>query len=132
MPLTMLNSLPKLNEESAAAWAQRFRVSTPALAKALKDAGIIDEKTASRLRLVRIHQAEKIDPEAPEGLTENQRERRLGLLKRGLSGYYVELCRQAHDKGIISTHRLCELLRIEPDDLAEFGKLFGWTIQHGL
>lgn len=43
MPLTMLRRIPKVDESSAPEWAQKFRVSTAALAKALRDANLIDE-----------------------------------------------------------------------------------------
>ncbi len=132
MPLTMLRRLPKVDESSAPEWAQKFRVSTAALAKALRDANLIDENMGNRIRRVRVPRNEKIDPEAPENLTDAQKRRRLGLLERGLSSHYVDLCFRAHDQGFISTGRLAEVLRVEYSELADIGMLFGRTISHGV
>lgn len=132
MPRSMLSRLPKLDKTSALHWAQQFRVSTAALAKALKDAELIDEHTAQIIKSVRVSRDEKIDPEAPNHLTPSQLDRRLGLLERGLSHHYVDLCFRAHENGIISTGRLAEVLRIDHSELAEIGTLYGRTISHGL
>lgn len=130
MPPEMLHSISSWDTNSIAYWAQQFRVSTAALSKALKDEGIITQAKADSLKVVRVPKSEKIDPEAPDTLTELQRARRMGLLQKGLSDYYVSLCCKAHDRQLISTSRLCEILSVEPYDLVEIGKLFGWTIKH--
>lgn len=132
MPLTMLKRIPKVDESSATEWAQKFRVSTAALAKALRDAKLIDEDMGKQIREASVPTNEKIDPELPQNLTKVQRRRRLDLLERGLSSHYVNLCFKAHDKGNISTGRLAEVLTVEYADLADIGKLFGRTIGHGI
>ena len=121
-----------MDESSAPEWAQKFRVSTAALAKALRDANLIDENMGKQIRGARVPRNEKIDPEAPENLTEAQKRRRLDLLERGLSSHYVNLCFKAHDQGDISAGRLAEVLRVEYADLADIGMLFGRTIGHGI
>jgi Zn-dependent peptidase ImmA (M78 family) len=132
MPPSMLRSVSDWNQSSIVHWAQQFRVSPSALSKALKDEGLITPQQAEVLRAARIPKSEKIDPEAPQNLTNLQRERRTGLLEKGLSDYYVSLCCEAHENNLISTPRLCELLGIYSEELHEIGKLFGWTIKHGL
>lgn len=132
MPVTMLNGLPPLDEEAAKHWAQQFRVSTAALAKALKDAGLIDHAVSQRIRAVRVPADMKIDPEAPEFLSVVQRKRRLALLERGLSNHYVDLCFIAHDRGLISAGRLAELLRVDNSELSEIGVLYGRAMSHGV
>lgn len=132
MPPQMLRSISSWNVEAFKYWAQQFRVSTAALAKALKDEGIVTDSQAEQLKGVRIKKSEKIDPEAPDNLTELQRLRRLGLLEKGLSDYYVSLCYKAHERQLISTHRLAELLGSSLQELIEIGKLFGWTIKHDI
>jgi Zn-dependent peptidase ImmA (M78 family) len=132
MPVTMLNRLPLLDEDTAKHWAQQFRVSTAALAKALKDAGLIDDVAARRIRAVRVSRDIKVDPEAPEYLTASQKQRRLALLERGLSNHYVDLCFMAHDRELISTGRLAEMLRIDLSKLSEIGVLYGRKISHGI
>lgn len=132
MPPQMLRSISPWNMDTIVYWAQQFRVSTAALSKALKDEGIITATEASQLRTTSIPQSEKIDPEAPSNLTDLQIKRRKSLLEKGLSDYYVSLCHQAHEKQLISTQRLVELLGVDHDELVEIGKLFGWTVKHDL
>lgn len=132
MPRSMLAMLPTVKNGSAKQWAQDFRVSTSALANALQDAGLIDDANAELIRGERVSKQEKIDPEASEALTPAQRERRLLLLKRGLSDYYVGLCFEAHYRGFITVARLAECLRIATAELAELSKLYGRSIAHGV
>ena len=54
MPPSMLKKLPQIDRSSALHWAQQFRVSTAALAKALKDAGRVDESGARAIRSARV------------------------------------------------------------------------------
>lgn len=132
MPRSMLAKLPKLESGSAKKWAQDFRVSTSALANALKDAGLIDDVKAESIRAERVSKQEKIDPEASNALTAAQRERRLALLKRGLSDYYVGLSFEVHHRGLITIARLAECLRVATSDLADLAKLYGRSIDHGV
>lgn len=128
MPPSMLGKVSSWDAESGKHWAQQFRVSTAALAKALKDAGQITEPTAAIIRSVRVASDEKIDPEAPDTLTQLQQERRLRLLDNGLSTYYVKLAFEAHYQSIISSGRLAEALRVDVSELAEIAVMFGRTI----
>jgi Zn-dependent peptidase ImmA (M78 family) len=131
MPPSMLQKLGKVDETTAPNWAQKFRVSTAALAKALKDAGLINDTQARTIRSVRVPSNDKIDPEAPQDLTALQRKRRFALLERGLSTYYVNLCLEAHYRGAISTGRLAEVLRVDLSDLNEVATLFGRNFNYG-
>ncbi len=130
MPPAMLHRLPRIDQTSASYWAQQFRVSTAALAKALKDSNLIDNDLARAIRSVRVQSNEKIDPEAPHTLSSSQRERRLAFLERGLSDHYVGLCFEAHYRDQISTGRLVEALRIDPSELSEVAALYGRTLSH--
>jgi len=132
MPPVMLRKLGRIDRSTALHWAQEFRVSTAALAKALMDINLIDESTAMAIKSVRVPREEKIDPEAPENLTPIQRERRIALLQRGLSDHYVGLCIEAHYRNLISTGRVVENLRVGHDELAEVAALYGRTIGHGI
>lgn len=131
MPPSMLRKLPQLDSNSSKHWAQQFRVSTAALAKALKDIGVVDESNARLIRSVRVPSGDKIDPEAPQSLSTSQRERRLALLEHGLSDYYVGLCFEAHYRNLISTGRLTEALGVGTAELSDVGALYGRTIAHG-
>lgn len=131
MPPSMLRKLPRLDQESALHWAQQFRVSTAALAKALKDAELIDEDAAKVIRSIRVKNGDKIDPEAPQSLSSSQQKKRLALLERGLSDHYVGLCFEAHYRDQISTGRLAEVLRVDFGELIEVAALYGRTLSHG-
>ena len=131
MPPSMLKKLPEIDQTTAQHWAQEFRVSTAALAKALKDAELVNENDAKAIRSVRIPSDSKIDPEAPESLSPLQRKRRFALLERGLSDYYVGLCLEAHYRSLISTGRLTEALGVNVAELSEVAALYGRTIGHG-
>jgi Zn-dependent peptidase ImmA (M78 family) len=132
--LTPPDLLPKgqqWTDALAVQWAQQLRVSTTALSIALKEAGLVNDHTVKQIRSVRVPAQEKIDPEAPVSLTEKQRSRRLQLMERGLSHYYVNLCFEAKHQGIISAGRLGEALLADHSETREIAILFGRSIQHG-
>lgn len=112
----------------AVQWASRLKVSTWALAIALKEAGQIDTETANRLRRTRVPTDLKVDPELShfEG---RSLERKRELLKRGLSTFYVDLCFQALSKGIISAGRAAEMMLVNDFELDEIAGLFRWKVQ---
>lgn len=131
MPPDHLPRVPLWTTQEASSWAQRLRVSTTALSIALSEARLVDASTAKLIRSVRVAATEKIDPEAPANLNEKQRSRRLELLERGLSDYYVGLCFEAHHQGIISAGRLGEALLADHADTREISALYGRSILHG-
>ena len=108
MPPELLPKIQHWDTALAQQWAQALKVSTEALSYALLDAQLIDQSAAKLIRSVRVPMAEKVDPEAPEYLNATQLNRRLQLLERGLSDYYVGLCFEAHKQGLISAGRLGE------------------------
>lgn len=131
MPPDQLPRLPQWTLDQATEWAQRLRVSTTALSIALREASLIDDKTAQAIRSVRVPSTEKIDPEAPQNLTDSQRARRIALLQRGLSDYFVGLCFDAHQQGKISAGRMSEALLADHVELREISVLYGRSIQNG-
>jgi Zn-dependent peptidase ImmA (M78 family) len=131
MPPDLLPRVPQWTEEQATSWAQKLRVSTIALSIALRDAGLVDESTARVIRSVKVPFTEKIDAEAPANLTGKQRDRRMALLERGLSDYYVGLCFEAHHQGLISAGRLGEALLADHAETREISVLYGRAIHSG-
>lgn len=131
MPPDQLPRLPLWTSDQAIDWAQKLQVSTTALSIALREAGIVDEETAAMIRSVRVPSTDKIDPEAPANLTDKQRARRIALLERGLSDYFVGLCFDAHQQGKISAGRLSEGLLADHVELRDISLLYGRSIQHG-
>jgi len=130
MPPDQLPSVSTWTTDQAIHWAQQFRVSTESLSYALMEAKLIDKRTAQVIRSVKVHSSEKIDPEAPESLTDRQKVRRLELLKRGLSTYYVNLCFEAHQRDLISAGRLGEAFLADHAETREISILFGRAIQY--
>ncbi|MDI1231740.1 MAG: XRE family transcriptional regulator [Methylobacter sp.] len=129
------DQLPKVSQWSkylALNWAQQLRVSTAVLSFSLKEAGLVDESTAKLIRSFSVPTSDKIDPEAPQTLTEKQRSRRLNLLESGLSDYYVGLCFEAYHQGIISAGRLSEALLADHAETQEISILFGRSLQYGV
>lgn len=127
------DQLPRVSEwtpKLAIHWAQELRVSTWALSIVLREAKLIDEASAKTIRSVRVSCTEKIDPEAPADLTVKQRERRLALMERGLSPYYINLCFEAYDQNLISAGRLSEALLADHAETREISILFGRPIRH--
>lgn len=131
MPPDQLPRVAQWTTDRAIEWAQQLRVSTTALSIALREAGIIDETVAATIRSVRVPTTEKIDPEAPATLTDKQKARRIALLERGFSDYFVGLCFDAHQQSKISAGRLSEALLADHVELREISALYGRSLQDG-
>lgn len=132
MPPEHLPNVPRWDPQQAVRWAQALKVSTEALSFALLTAKRIDQDTAKLIRSVRVPVADKVDPEAPDYLTEVQVNRRKQLLERGLSEYYVSLCFEAHQRGLISAGRLGEALLADHRETREISILYGRSIVNEL
>jgi len=134
MPHEFLKSIPQPRQWSttkAVEWANKMKVSTAALSYALLAAQLIDNATASRLREVAVSQEAKIDAELPASLSAGPRSRKMDMLKRGLSGFYVDLCFCAYRQGEISAGRLAEMLLVSPQDVHAVAELYGESLAHG-
>lgn len=135
MPPAFLQRVPEPNQwnaEKAIDWANQLKVSTEALAIALSESGLIDNATMQVIRDVRVPREMKEDPELPESLSPRPRERKEGLLQRGLSNYYVNLCFEAYREGMVSAARVAEMLLLDGDaELRELAELYGETLQYG-
>jgi Zn-dependent peptidase ImmA (M78 family)/transcriptional regulator with XRE-family HTH domain len=130
LPPSIVRAIPvkQWNATEVLRWASQFKVSTTALAISLKDADVIDEPTARRLHGIRVPAESKVDPEL-SGLQGRVLKRKRGLLERGLSSYYVELCFEALSKGLVSAGRVSEMLLINDFELVEIAALFGRSVQ---
>ncbi len=132
MPPDSLPNSTQWDTKLALQWAQRLNVSTAALSYALLEANHVDEATAKLIRSVIVPRIDKVDPEAPIHLTPLQLQRRRSMLERGFSDYYVGLCFDAHQQGLISAGRLTEALLSDHEDMREISVLYGRSIQHEL
>ncbi|HEY9831458.1 MAG TPA: XRE family transcriptional regulator [Stenomitos sp.] len=134
MPPEFLRNIPSSREwtpEKAIDWANRLKVSTEALAYALKSSNLIAESMESQIKSVRVPLNMKIDPELPETLSLRSRQRREQSLKRGLSTFYVGLCFDAYEQALISAGRLAEMLLVNECELGEIADIYGKTLKYG-
>jgi len=131
MPPAALNKLPPpalWSEADAQQWAKKFQVSCQALGVALKAAGIADDQTSDRIRAFRVPREAKVDPELPQDLTLSQRNRKQHLLELGLSDFYVGLCFDALQAGVISVGRLAEALLSSRSETIEIAAIYGRSL----
>lgn len=132
MPPELLPSGANWTAEAVADWAHRLRVSTTALAISLKEANLVSEDTFNAIRSVRLAKQEKVEPEAPVTLNASQLQRRRRLLEMGMSDYYVGLCFESYQQGLISSGRLGEILLTDRAGLSEISVLYGRALRHEL
>ncbi|HEY6341073.1 MAG TPA: ImmA/IrrE family metallo-endopeptidase [Bryobacteraceae bacterium] len=126
LPPTITRNLPvpRWNQAEIVKWASHFKVSTYALAIALKEAKAIDDKALKELRRVRVPAHQKVDPELAN-LVGGPAARKQELLSRGLSSFYVSLCLQAWNMGIVTTSRVAEMLLVDDFEFRDVAALFG-------
>jgi Zn-dependent peptidase ImmA (M78 family)/transcriptional regulator with XRE-family HTH domain len=128
MPPEVLGAIPepgRWTPEKAQEWAGKLKVSTAALARALKDAGLVDEAGAAVVRSGRVPAESKSDPELPADLSPSPRQRKAALLRMGLSDFYVSRCIDAYEEGHITAGRLAEMLLVPPQEVGEVAGLYG-------
>jgi Zn-dependent peptidase ImmA (M78 family)/transcriptional regulator with XRE-family HTH domain len=132
MPPEFLSNIPDCrnwNPNKAIEWANKLKVSTQALAYALKNANLISDE--DQVKSVTVPSYMKVDPELPEGLSVGSRQRKEELLKRGLSDSYVGLCFDAYYQKLISAGRLAEMLLVDNSELKNLANIYGQTLQYG-
>jgi len=131
MPKSFLKKLPdpkKWTDDDVRKYASRFKVSCAALGYALKSANLIRQELCERMVVLQVPKETKVDPELPSNLTQMQRERKTRLLDLGLSDFYVQLCFDAFQEGVISLGRLSEALLCSPSEMMELSSLYGRSI----
>lgn len=127
MPPDFLKKIPDAHvwdQEKALIWANKLKVSTEALAYALKNAKLIDKKTEGIIKAVRVEKGLKVDPELSESLSPKSLNRKKYLMERGLSGFYVNLCFESYRKNIITAARMAEMFLVEQSELFEIADLY--------
>ena len=127
MPIEFLNKIQDArtwNQDKALLWANKLKVSTEALAYALKNANLIDDKVSKSIKAVKVRRGLKVDPELPDSLSPKSLIRKKYLMERGLSSFYVNLCFESYRKEIISTARMAEMLLVEQCELYEIADLY--------
>jgi Zn-dependent peptidase ImmA (M78 family)/DNA-binding XRE family transcriptional regulator len=129
LPEEFLVSIPNArqwDQQKALEWASKLKVSTQALAYALKGHGLIDESTVNMITAVRVQKSNKEDPELPADLPAKTRLRKEALLSRGLSDFYIRLGFEAYRENLISASRLGEMLLMDSiNELVDLAQIFG-------
>lgn len=131
MPPALLAGVAKerwADPTEVSSWAERLRVSVPALLSALHAAKLIDGDQRVSLRQAAPRPPDPPDPELEGGLTPAQAARKAALLERGLSKRYVDLCFDGYNRGAISLGLLAEMLLATPGETAEVAALFGRSL----
>ena len=127
MPPDFLKKIPDSHiwdQEKALLWANKLKVSTEALAYALKNAELIDKETEWKIKAVRVKRSLKVDPELSDSLSPKSLIRKKYLMERGLSGFYVNLCFESYRKNFISASRMAEMFLLEQCELFEIADLY--------
>jgi Zn-dependent peptidase ImmA (M78 family) len=134
MPPEFLRGIPdpkRWDSNKAIDWANKLKVNSQALAYALKDANLISEEVTAQLEEIKIPAKFKIDPELPESLSSKSRKRKEALLRFGLSDFYVGLCFEAYENGMISAGRVSEMLLVREQELISLADLYGRILSYG-
>lgn len=134
MPSEAIQKIPESHiwtPEKAIDWANKFKVSTQALAIALSENKLIDQAAYSTISKVKVPKINKEDPEFPSSLAPKSKIRKKALLEHGLSDYYVSLCFEAYRENVVSASRLTEMLLLETDhQLFELAEMYGERIRY--
>ena len=134
MPPEFLLGIPnptQWDSGKAIEWANQLKVSTEALAYALKDANLVSKETMQLIKSVKVPAKRKVDPELPESLSTKSRDRKRTLLCTGLSDFYVGLCFDAYENAKVSAGRLAEMLLINEQALPSLAGLYGRSLSYG-
>lgn len=110
--------------------ANKLSVNTMTLLIRLKDEGLISDREFDALKKSKIPMAEKTDPELSGDYTARIVNARKVLLESGLSTYYVRLCYEAYEKGVVSAGRLAEMLLTSDNELPNVLDLFKLKLKH--
>lgn len=115
MPQSIIKQInpATITPENIVKYAAKFRVNVKAFLIALGDAGVItQEKKAEYLKMgLKVPKNEQIDFELND-LTDHLKDSYEMMFERGLTPYYVKLCFEAYEKGLISVDRMAEILDV--------------------
>lgn len=102
-----------INPESIIRFASKFRVNVSAFLIALESASVIShtEKATFEQMHLKVPRQEQIDYEL-EDLTEHLKDSYELMFEKGITPYYMRLCHEAYEKGIISVDKMAEMLDV--------------------
>lgn len=113
MPQAIIKQInpSSITPDSIVRYASRFRVNVQAFLIALENAEVItpEKKAWFSRQGLKVPRNEQIDYEL-EDLTEHLKRSYEMLFDRGITPYYVRLCYEAYEKGMITVERMAEIL----------------------
>jgi len=112
-------------------FASELMVNVKPLLIALKENKFITDESFRKMSNIQLAKDIKIDPEISHYFSTKTQYRAQFLLKHGLSDYYVELCFEAHEKGVISLGRMSEMLLMTPRQVNDLARLLGKALAYG-
>ncbi len=113
------------DDRSILDWCNKLSINPEPLSIALKVAGLISEEQQNHFKTLKILQSQKIDSELSVSMSENGKNRKLALLQKGLSDYYVKLCLDAYRADIVTLSRVAEMLLIDDNMLYKIMESYG-------
>ena len=121
-----------ITPNSVVSYASRFRVNVQAFLIALENAGVISpEKKAEYSKMgLRVPRDQQIDYEL-EDLTTYLREAYEMMFNRGITPFYVRLCYESYEKGLITIERMSEMLDVSLFELPYLLDLFKLKLSNG-
>ena len=130
MPPALISSVGSQwsNPRVVSDWAERLRVSVPALLTTILAAKLIDREKREELRNLIQRPPEPPDPELEGLATDIQIRRKKLLQERGISKEYVDLCFEGFSRDLISFGLLCEMLLSSASGVYEIAQLFGRSV----
>lgn len=133
LPSAFLPQIPDAkvwNEAKVLMWATKLHVNVETLLIALKGADLIAKDQASRYDGIKVPKEARVDPELTASLSPGFKVRKESLLKRGLSDFYVNLCFNAYDKGLVTAGRLAEMLLVDEPGVYEIAAMEGRRLRY--
>lgn len=121
-----------ITPNSVVSYASRFRVNVQAFLIALENAGVISpEKKAEYSKMgLRVPRDQQIDYEL-EDLTTYLREAYEMMFNRDITPFYVRLCYESYEKGLITIERMAEMLDVSLFELPYLLDLFKLKLNNG-
>lgn len=132
LPPFVLDSIPEnkfWSSDKLIEWAIKMKVSVSALLIALKERGLINDVYYQTFKHIPIPAEYKIDPEF-KNLSGKSLERKKYLIEKGISQTYINKCRLAYEKNLISASKMAELLLMDVYELFEINNLFQLGIRY--
>jgi Zn-dependent peptidase ImmA (M78 family) len=123
MPQAVIKQInpSSLTPENVVRYATQFRVNVQAFLIALENAGVItpDKRAEYDGMRLKVPRNEQVDYEL-EDLTDYLKDSYKMMFERGITPYYVRLCYEAYENGVITVDRMSEILDISLYELPSF------------